>query len=363
MKKLVALSLCVTMMASLVACGSSSSSTTTTETETTETEEATEEEAEEVAEEDPLADLDPVTLIIYTPSAAESVSAKTNKYYAELVSEASGGKITLETHDSSELGDDADAITDTRAGTIDIINAGASGFTSFFSRAQVLDLPFIFDSAEEAYAALNEGGLGEQVFEGFEDYGLVYLGMGDNGMRHISTTTKQIDTAADVEGLKIRVPTSQMYLDVWEALGATPVALALTELAIALSNGTAEAQDNATYHLVANATYDDIKYFSYINYMWMGLVLAVNADTFNALPEEYQTILKEQAPAACKYSFDLVAEDNAAGEATLIEAGVEFNYDPDIDSFKEKLGGDSYYDRYADEEWFDQDLLDALLAY
>ena len=55
----------------------------------------------------------------------------------------------------------------------------------------------------------------------------------------------------------------------WQALGATPVALALPELALALSNGTAEAQDNATYHLVANATYDDIKYFSNINYMWM----------------------------------------------------------------------------------------------
>ena len=82
-----------------------------------------------------------------------------------------------------------------------------------------------------------------------------------------------VHTAADVEGLKLRVPTSQMYLDCWEALGANPVALALNELAIALSNGTAEGQDNATYHLVANATYDDIKYFSFINYMWMGLSL------------------------------------------------------------------------------------------
>ena len=37
------------------------------------------------------------------------------------------------------------------------------------------------------------------------------------------------------------------------------VRVASNELAIALSNGTAEGQDNATYHLVANATYDDIK--------------------------------------------------------------------------------------------------------
>ena len=49
-------------------------------------------------------------------------------------------------------------------------------------------------------------------------------------------------------GLKIRVPQSQMYTDCWSTLGATPVALALTELTTGLSNGTAQAQDNATYH-------------------------------------------------------------------------------------------------------------------
>lgn len=41
-------------------------------------------------------------------------------------------------------------------------------------------------------------------------------------MRHISTTNRPVHTAADVQGLKIRVPESQLYLDVWQALGATP---------------------------------------------------------------------------------------------------------------------------------------------
>ena len=230
-----------------------------------------------------------------------------------------------------------------------------------YEPAKILDLPFLFDSAEEAYEIVN-GEVGEQIFAGFGDYQLVYLSEGDNGMRHISTTNKPIHTAEDVKGLKIRVPTSQLYLDVWEALGATPVALALPELALALSNGTAEAQDNATYHLVANATYDDIKYFSNINYMWMGCTMAANKATWDKLDPEVQAVLKEQAKVAAKYSFDTIASDNEAATKTLQDAGVTFDFEPDVQSFKDALGGTEYYARYANEPWFSQELLDAILA-
>ena len=281
--------------------------------------------------------IEPIELTIYSPGNENSVPTKTIIEYARLVNEASDGAITLD------------------------VFAGTSGFTSFYEKAKVLDLPFLFDSAEQAYEVTNSE-IGEQIFSGLEEFGLVFLSEGDNGMRHISTTNRPVHTAADVQGLKIRVPESQLYLDVWQALGATPVALALPELALALSNGTAEAQDNATYHLVANATYDDIKYFSNINYMWMGCTMAANANTWNGLDPAVQEILKEQAKAAAKYSFDTIAADNETATKTLQDAGVEFDFEPDVQSFKDALGGDAYYDQYKDESWYDQELLDAILA-
>ena len=153
-----------------------------------------------------------------------------------------------------------------------------------------------------------------------------------------------------------------MYLDVWSALGATPVALALNELAIALANGTAEAQDNATYHLVANATYDDIKHFSFINYMWMGCTMAINQNSWNKLSADQQKIVKEMAIVAAKYSFDTIEEDNVSATEVLKKAGVQFNETPDIQSFKDKLGGAAYYQQYASESLYDQAIVDAILA-
>lgn len=305
---------------------------------------------------------EPVTLTVYSPGNENSVPTKTIIEYKRLVEEASNGQITLDVHHSGELGNDAEALQSVRMGTIDIIFAGTSGYTEFYENAKILDLPFLFDTAEEAYEVVN-GEIGEQIFAELPSAGLVYLAEGDNGMRHISTTNHAVHSVEDVEGLKLRVPTSQMYLDCWETLGATPVALALNELAIALSNGTAEGQDNATYHLVANATYDDIKYFSFINYMWMGCTMSANQQMWEGLPEEYQTILKEQAKVAAKYSFDTIAEDNEAATQTLKDAGIEFDEEPDIQSFKDKLGGDEYYKRYKDEAWYNQEILDAILSY
>lgn len=350
MKKVLAMLLVLAMVFALAACGSSAPAPAAPEAPA-----AAPEAAPESA---PEAGLTPVELSIYAPGSG--VTLKTIEKYAELVADASEGAITLKVYQPGELGNDAEAIESTRMGTIDIVYAGTSGFTSFYEPAKVLDLPFLFSSADQAYEVVN-GEVGEKIFADFEDFGLVYLASGDNGMRHISTTTKPIHTAADVEGLLIRVPTSQLYLDVWEALGATPVALALNELALALENGTAEAQDNATYHLVANATYDNIKNFSYINYMWMGITLAMNADAFNKLEPAAQAILKEQAVVAARFAFDLIKEDNAAGEATLTEAGVVFDAEPDIQSFKDKLDIPAYYDRYENETWFNRDLLNAIL--
>lgn len=346
MKKLVSLLLSASMLLSLAACGGGADNSGSNSGSGSGSSQG---------------GVDPVTLTIYSPGNENSVPTKTIIKYAELVSEASDGAITLDVHHSGELGTDAESIESTRMGTIDLIFAGTSGFTSFYEKAKVLDLPFLFDSAEQAYEVTNSE-IGEQIFSDFEEYGLVYLAEGDNGMRQISTTNRPIHSAEDVKGLKIRVPESALYVDVWEALGATPVALALTELSLALSNGTAEAQDNATYHLVANATYDDIKYFSNINYMWMGCTMAANSTTWNKLSAEQQAILKEQAVVAAKYSFDTIAEDNETATKTLQEAGVEFDFEPDVQSFKDALGGDSYYDRYAGESWYDQALLDSILA-
>ena len=80
--------------------------------------------------------IEPIELTIYSPGNENSVPTKTIIEYARLVNEASDGAITLDVHHSNELGSDAESIESTRMGTIDLIFAGTSGFTSFYEKAR-----------------------------------------------------------------------------------------------------------------------------------------------------------------------------------------------------------------------------------
>ena len=329
MKKLIALLLCLVMVFALASVGSPLA----------------------------LAADKPVKLIAYCPDAGAPF--QTVEKFAEIVNAADCG-VEVEVHENGTLGNDAEAIESTRMGTIDVICADTSGFTAFYEPAKVLDLPFLFSDAEQACDIMN-GPVGEEIFEGFSELGLVYLGEGDKGLRQISDTHQRIHTADDVEDLWIHVPRIGFASDMWEALGAIPILMSLPEFAIALSNGSGFAQDGAPYQLVADATYDNVKYFSNINYMWMGTTIAMNAKSWDKLSAKQQEVVKAAGYEAGRYGFELIKEANLEGETTLREAGVKFDTEPDIQSFKDKLDIPAYYDRYEEEIWFNRDLLNAIL--
>ena len=123
---------------------------------------------------------DSIKLVAYCPGAG--VPFQTVEKFAEIVNAADCG-VVVEVHENGTLGNDAEAIESTRMGTIDVICAGTSGFTAFYELAKVLDLPFLFSDAKQACDVMN-GEVGEEIFANFPQFGLVYLGEGDNGLRH-----------------------------------------------------------------------------------------------------------------------------------------------------------------------------------
>ena len=78
-------------------------------------------------------------------------------------------------------------------------------------------------------------------------------------------------------------------------------------------------------------------------------------------------VLRERAAAGVEVriifdDFGNLTRFSDASLQALQDAGVEFDFEPDVQSFKDALGGDAYYDQYKDESWYDQELLDAILA-
>ncbi|MDF2613711.1 MAG: tripartite ATP-independent periplasmic transporter solute receptor, DctP family [Clostridia bacterium] len=365
MKKLLSVLLSMGLAFSMTACAGSNPAPAETQTSTNTPETTTETKAETAeAPADTKAPEKPAEVVkikAYTPTNLEAVPTKTLLEFEKNVEAKSSGRIDIEVFHSNQLGNDREALESTRMGTIDLILAGTGGYSNFYPKAKLLDLPFLFNSADDAYEAVN-GEVGEKIFSDLQSVQLVYLATGDNGMRHISTSKTPVNTAADVKGLKFRVPEIDTYVDVWKAFGAVPTPLPLPELYMALQTGTVDGQDNAPYHTVANKIDDVQGYYSMINYMWMGLTMSMNQKKYDAIPDDLKQILKDEAKVAAKWSFDQIKIDNESAIKKMQDKGIEVNLTPDVDSFRTALGGADYYKKYEKETWYSQEIIDAMLA-
>ena len=293
----------------------------------------------------------------YVPTNPTAVPTKALILFAENVKEKTSGAVDIQVFHSGQLGNDREAIESTRIGTIDIMFAGTGGYSTFYDKTKIFDLPFLFDNAQEAYEVVN-GPIGEEIFSGLEDFGLVYLSTGDNGMRHISTSKTPVHSLEDVKGLKIRVPGIKTYVDLWTWWGAVVTPMPITELYMGLKTGVVEAQDNAPYHSVASKVYEVQNHYSMINYMWMGLTMVMNKARWDKVPEEYQTIIKEEAKVAAKWSFDEIERDNVTALDAMKARGTQIDMNPDRESFM--AGIEEFYSQYESEPWYDKELIDTL---
>lgn len=85
----------------------------------------------------------------------------------------------------------------------------------------MLDLPYLFKNAEQAYEVL-DGEVGQKLLSGFDGTGIKALGFWENGFRNLTNNTKEIATPSDLAGMKIRTMENSVHMATYTALGALP---------------------------------------------------------------------------------------------------------------------------------------------
>ena len=298
-----------------------------------------------------------VTLRASVPTPPTSVPTKALVRFADAVEKKSGGALKIRVFHSGQLGTDREGIESARMGTLDIEMTGTGVYSSLYPNVQILDLPFLFRDAAHAKEIIT-GPIGDEIFRDLPKYNLVHLSTGDNGMRHLSTASRAVRKVEDVKGLKIRVPENPIYTALWRDYGAVVVPLPIAELYMALKTGVVDGQDNAPYHVVANKVYEVQKYYSMINYMWMGLTTVMNLEKFKRLPAEHQKLLLDEARDMAVWTFGAIEEDNKTAIETMRKAGIEVIMNPDQDSFKRNMK--AFYQRYEKEPWYSQAIIDKI---
>jgi tripartite ATP-independent transporter DctP family solute receptor len=266
------------------------------------------------------------------------------KYMGELLMERSDGRIGIEVYHSSQLGEEADAIEQTRLGVIDVIRASFGPFNNIIPETKVPSLPYIFRSTEHM-RAVADGEIGSDILAAFEPHGLIGLAFYDAGARSFYTTGTPIRSIEDMAGQKFRVMQSDLFVDMVNALGADAVPLPYGEVYSAMQTGVIDGAENnpPSYETALHA--EVAKYYTLDQHLIVPEILAISKVTWDRLSAEDQELIRQAAVDSVAHQRELWdAQEQASLEAVVASGSeiIEVDKQPFIDAMA------PVYERYVD---------------
>lgn len=209
--------------------------------------------------------------------------------WAELINKKSGGKMTLKVFPST-LGGDVQVLSSVQGGTIDFASMNSGILQGIQKEFAIFDFPFMFDSGPEADKVL-DGPFGKKLADMLPSKGLYNLVYLELGFRQITNSKRLITKASDIEGLKLRVIQSPIYVDTFSALGANPVPMNFSEVYTALEQKTIDGQENP-FSVIETSRLNEVqKYLAVSNHMYNPQSLIASKKKWDALTKDEQEIL------------------------------------------------------------------------
>ena len=217
--------------------------------------------------------------------------------FADAVAQKSGGKMKVSLFPGAVLGSDPQNLSAVRGGTLDFTSMATGLVASIDKQFMVFDLPFLFNNAQEAYA-IADGPIGTKMQADLAASGVIGLGIWDLGFRNITNSKRAITKAEDVQGLKIRVIASPIFIDLFTTLGANPVPMTFGEVYGALESRAIDGQDNPVA-VIESAKFAEVqKYLSLTRHVYTGMPFMMSKKTWDSMSQDERAIIRAAAEEA-----------------------------------------------------------------
>lgn len=243
-----------------------------------------------------------MTWKLATSGGEQSTWIDAGKKFADLISEATDGAVTVECYGNDQLtaGNQVDGIQALMDGTTELSMHSNLIYSAFDQRFNVVSLPFLFSSTEDADAVLdNEGGEALQAV--LSENKLHCLGIGENGFRHPTNSKRAIEKVADMSGLKMRIAGSALLNRSYELWGVDVANANWSEVFTALQTGTYDGQENPLPTADSASIQEVQKFVTYWTGNYDCLFFCMNKELYESLPAELQTIVDDCGQQTVEY--------------------------------------------------------------
>ncbi|MGB5554483.1 MAG: TRAP transporter substrate-binding protein [Flavobacteriaceae bacterium] len=250
------------------------------------------------------------------------------------LNEKSGGKLQIKIFPDGQLGTEREVLELLQIGSIALTKVSAANMSNFAPEYGVLGVPYLFRDSEHLFDVL-ESEIGEGILEGGTEYLLRGLCFYDAGSRSFYTAKSQVETPEDLEGLKIRVMSDQMSVNMVNALGASATPMAYGELYTALQQRVVDGAENNIPSFVTSNHYEVCKYYSYDEHSLIPDVVVIGTKYWNTLNDEEKQWLQSAADESVQKQKRYWQETIEENMKVLEKANVQF-FHPDKSLFYKK---------------------------
>jgi TRAP-type transport system periplasmic protein len=206
------------------------------------------------------------------------------------VKKESEEKIEIRTYLGGQLGGEIEILQGIRRGRIEGGGITSGALASVVPEIDVLEIPFLFESSEEADFILDHYLL-EPFKKLFEEKGLILVTWAENGWRDIALKDSQVRAPEDLKGVRIRSQESQTHLEFWKKLGANPNALSIPEVLTSLQTGMVDGFDNTPLFTLAAQWHTAIQNYSVTKHIYQPAAIVYSKRFWDKQDDESKKIL------------------------------------------------------------------------
>jgi tripartite ATP-independent transporter DctP family solute receptor len=252
------------------------------------------------------------------------------------IAERTKGEVKMTIFPNNALGSPVETAQQTKLGAIDFILLNPANIESMSKTIGVINIPYQFNNYDHAHKTLDVTAR-DWISQQLKTAGFQWIANFEWGFRALSNSRRPVNTPADVQGLKVRVPPELAIKAAFEALGASTQTVAFQEVYLALANKTVDAQDNPIGTTYAAKFFEVQSHVALTKHIYASIMFAGNPRAWGRMTDEQRAIVTEEATKAGQAARKGVQEKEEWFLSEMQKAGVAITR-PEVAPFRDKMG-------------------------
>src|SRR5688572_7109404 len=286
-----------------------------------------------------------------------SLFAASADEFAKRANAKLGAKAKVVVYGSSQLGGDKELLQKLKLGTVDI----ALPSTVMSSEADlfgVFEMPYLVKDREHM-KRIEKDVFWKTLAPAAEARSLKVIAVWENGYRHITNSKRPINTPADLQGIKLRVPEGKWRVKMFQTYGANPSPMKFSEVFTALQTGVMDGQENP-FTQIYSAKFQEVqKFLSLTGHVYTPAYVTAGAKKWASLPAEVRKTLEDAAKDTQSFVYAKAAKEEKDLLEKLKSGGMQVNT-PNKNAFI--AASKPVYEEFAKEVKGAKEVIDRAIA-